>query len=126
MNKSKFGKTGIVMSLAMMTFMFGITFQSNQDQSNIYNNSLNQIPQNISPDTNQSSLIAVSDVQVHLTAIVHYTTSHGLSPGQDIYSRQLLDRGYIPDCTSFCIFGINYALDPTVVITNNGRDFEQC
>lgn len=37
----------------------------------------------------------------------------------------LLAEGWVPSCSIACS-GISYVLDPTVLITDQGRDFEQC
>src|SRR5713226_5047743 len=45
----------------------------------------------------------------------------------DLFPRQnLIDQGWIPDCRSFCFQGIHYFIDPTTLITNQGRGVIQC
>jgi hypothetical protein len=44
---------------------------------------------------------------------------------QTVADPKLLAEGYTPSCFIFC-HGIVYTLDPTVLITNDGHDFEQC
>lgn len=45
----------------------------------------------------------------------------------DLFANQtMLSQGFSPSCRAYCFLGITYTLDPTVVITNYGRDFEQC
>jgi hypothetical protein len=39
---------------------------------------------------------------------------------------KLITEGFTASCWAFCSNGITYTLDPTVLITNNGHDFEQC
>lgn len=110
--------------LLLMLFIgsaIGSTYQVNADQSQIYHNALMPRNQAAVSDHNQTSLYQMANISVSLDVIVHYTTSHGLSPDPS-----MLAEGYVPNCVSLCIFGINYAMDPTVLITNNGHDFEQC
>jgi hypothetical protein len=44
---------------------------------------------------------------------------------QTVADPKLIAEGYIPSCLISC-HGIVYTLDPTVLITNSGHDFEQC
>ena len=55
---------------------------------------------------------------VKLTVIVN-------KPHDEFANLVMVAAGYSPSCWAFCP-GITYTLDPTVVITNNGHDFEQC
>jgi hypothetical protein len=68
---------------------------------------------------------AVSNAKVTLQVNVNHNDQHSVDL---LWLIQMAFKGQFwrPSCLLFCSNGVSYYLDPTVLITNYGRDFEQC
>jgi hypothetical protein len=71
--------------------------------------------------SNSSGFYAVTVFHAVFFVGIHYGPSHGYSANQT-----LVKQGYTPDCLQWCWSGINYFMDPTTLITSQGRGVEQC
>jgi hypothetical protein len=73
-------------------------------------------------DTSSGYVAQVSAWHLEYLVEIHYAPSgHGYFVNQT-----LLNQGFTADCLSWCFNGINYFMDPTTIITNQGRGIEQC
>ena len=70
------------------------------------------------PNGQPGSFDAVSGTCVSFTVVITHQE-------QRFVDVKLLQEGFTASCWVFCN-GITYTLDPTVIITNDGHDFEQC
>jgi len=121
-------KGAIVLALLLVSNVVGIyagsILQTNADQSSVFQNlKAYSLSHTTSPSTpvSNTSYAAATSFTAEFFVQIHYGTNHGYSVNQT-----LLRQGYTPDCVSWCLNGINYFMDPTTLITNTGRDFEQC
>lgn len=121
----------IVSSFA--AYSLGTVTQLNADQSQIYaldvQNGNLLLQQGAFARQAQNGTCSGSACATFQSQSLEYsTTVHLAASGYSrLFANQTLEAwGYTPSCLSFCFGGINYYLDPTGTITNDGRDFTSC
>ena len=122
MNRKRIVSASFLITLLLCSFYSGIIIQANADQKSVYE-------WTITHDQSRPTVIPNSSTGsgASFTVVSHVTISFGvvIYRPHDVFANQTLTHG-VPDCLSFCLGGIHYWQDPTVLITNEGRDVEQC
>lgn len=124
-----------ILTIVMLftTFYFGTVYQANTDQNQIYalttGTEQHLLSQGVFARSAPTGICEGSTCLGYQVSTGEFSLYLYLAPSSFdrlFADKQLIAQGYTPDCLSWCTGGIHYFLDPTYVITNYGRDFQQC
>jgi hypothetical protein len=120
MNRRQLLQACFILGLLGVTLYSGMVLQANADQKMVYD-------WTIAHDQGHPTPISLNSSGSTFTVGIHVETiSFGviIFRPHDTFANQTKTHG-VPDCLELCN-GVHYWQDPTVLITNEGRDVEQC
>jgi hypothetical protein len=131
-------RSGMIFLLLMLpvSFMGGSVLTQNSDQKQIYDFTIlhpgNQTYVYANGTATGTDYANQAGMKVEIAYVIHQIVpAPGSASASFIWSRlfadpTLLGQGFVADCAQFCYGGINYYLDPTTLITNQGVGAVQC